>query len=227
MIDDLLFTPVVKRFMKAADYLLLPHESYNEHVEEFEKPILYLGTFIDDDVFNRVGAKELRRDKVNILLASTGFEGNLFFDTLKENLESKVGDRIALHIFGKGKILSVYELMEYFKSADICLNIAIPNKQYDSDFLNCKSEIKYAYCVHSETVIISHPTDPYMRAIEHGINGYLIKSDINLWVDTIASLVGSKELRKDITKEAKKDKKKYSLYGVNKRLIQQLKELGE
>ena len=196
-IDDLLSNSTIDYMCKIAHSLVLPNRSYDKYFLKHNKPIRYIHTWIDSDLFDKVEAIRTP-GKFNILWASTAILGFTFMEKLIPEI-SKIPN-VELTILGdtrknfsrlgvSHKPIQPYDkLLGYFKGTQICLN-PIDTVAASKDFCDCKSAIKYLHAGLARVPIISSRSFPYECAIKNKVNGILLDNEVDLWVQEIKNLM--------------------------------------
>lgn len=76
-------------------------------------------------------------------------------------------------------------------------DINIAPLDFYSVFCNAKSELKYFEAALVEIPTIASPTDPYARAIQHQVTGFLAKNEVD-WYDFLKLLIENPSIRQTI-----------------------------
>lgn len=183
-------------------------------------------------------------DDFTMVQASTGgFGKNIILDII-DKLEIKykliaIGGSIEL----KGKknvdiypILPEKDMISLIEGSQLLLNpLTIGDKNIISlkprcfapldDFLNSKSEIKYAIAGITKTCLLSSPIERYREVIQDGINGFLLNNNPKEWIDKIVYLYNNQSEIPLIAENAYIDVK--NNYDVSNGVIQVLNILNE
>lgn len=230
MIDDLIINArdeLPKRFIENCDAVMCTSVTLKKNIQLYNKNVYLFHTFIDFDMYQKI--PKCKYNEFTLVWASTGGLGK---DIINKIILAKdrIGSNIKLIIIG-GKseefkninfvetypIISEKELIKVIKGADILLNPMtisdeierfIRSFEYNvEDFLNCKSEIKYAIAGATQTCLLTSPKESYIKAIEDGVNGFIIKDDPEMWIEKIKYLYKNRSIKNQVAMNAYNDVK--------------------
>jgi len=250
-IDDLILesqncTPI--DFIKKVDVVAVPNENYLKHIFTHNPNVILTRTFVDiEEIKNIKNDLNLPKDRLNLLWASTGALGkdlmkNLIPEITKQFPTTLIHclGRIEFSNFKNTKCYPIQpypEFVKFCKACDIILNPISYDTQSDNaliarklkdttlkDFIDCKSEIKYAHAGICKTPIISSVSSSYKYAIKNKINGFLAEN-LQDWIDAISLLTTEKALKNKIVNNAYDDVlNNYSLSTVSQRIYNDLEK---
>ncbi|PKM94209.1 MAG: hypothetical protein CVU84_12160 [Firmicutes bacterium HGW-Firmicutes-1] len=235
LLDDLLLDdqdglPI--EFIKRCNAVICSNDSIEKHIQMYNKNVHVLRTFVDMKVIDKTQAMELAG--FNIIWASTGGFGldimKQIITTIRNELDINficMGGSAKLFKSIEGTtivpIVPFEQMVSYLKGCQILLNPMIAdeaaiiriqkrNRRTIKEFIDCKSEIKYALAGATNTAIISSKTSSYLYAIKDNENGILVDSAPEDWIKAIKRLYYDENLRSHIINNAYNDvAKNYTL----------------
>jgi glycosyltransferase involved in cell wall biosynthesis len=222
-IDDLLLNDVIKNLIQIVDLVLVPNENYLKYYGELNSNFKFFKTFIDVDFIEKIYPKQ-KNDKFNILWASTGLLGKSFMENLIPSLLETFDD-IEINIIGDHKkkskthkvnlipITKYDNFIAHLKGSDLLLNpICDDNSLHNLDFINCKSEVKYANAGICRVPIITSKSYAYEKCIKNNFNGIILDNKIEEWVDAVKKIKNNLDFKNYIINNAYEDTlKNYNL----------------
>ncbi|MCT4686665.1 glycosyltransferase [Vallitalea sp.] len=234
MIDDLVIEDqygLPKELMKRCHALICHNKLMSQQINKYNKNIYVLRTYVDMDVIKNVEKKNLD-EEFYVSWVSTGAIGRkLIFDII--NRISKENSNIRFITMSGSSFLSGVEnvisyryvpfknMISFLKGTHILLNPVPTHDNYFKEkiekrsqktieeFLNCKTEIKYALAGATRNAIISSKTAPFLYTIKNKQNGLLVNDTVEEWVAAINRLYKDDELREKIIENTYKDVLKY------------------
>ena len=64
-----------------------------------------------------------------------------------------------------------------------------------NDFINCKSEVKYAMAGASKTCLLTSPIENYIKVITNGVNRFIIDDDAEMWIEQVKYLYKNRDIK--------------------------------
>lgn len=250
MIDDLILDTqdgLPKKLAEKCDGLICFNELLRDYFSQYNNNIYTLHTFIDIELYDSV--EKYNFNKFTVVWASTAGLGiNLINQII--DLKANCGidfDLIALGtrstLLKHDNNISIYpiipeeEMISIIKGADLLLNPMTPDqfindaitKIYNSDvndFLNSKSEVKYAISGMCKTCLLTTGQRAYKRCIKNGVNGFILSDNPNEWISLIEYLYYNDEYKNKIALNAYNNvKQEYDILLVANKLYKILGEI--
>lgn len=218
LIDDLVLdaqggTP--KRFIQSCNAAICTSRTLERYVKKYNENVYIFHTFIEFDLYESVPFTEY--DKFTLVWVSTGGLGKDIIREIINNRDSMGMDFNLIAIGGHTKefeevknvetypILSEYEMIEKIKGADILLNPMSVSEDIEptlrvlsngniTDFLNCKSEVKYAIAGAAQICLLTSPIENYSKVVKNMENGVIINDDPEEWIKMIEYLFENREI---------------------------------
>jgi len=228
LIDDLVIEDqegLPKKFMLRCNAVICSTEAMKRHLSDYNKNIHVLRTFVDSEAVETT--KKTGLDGFNIMWASSG---GLSLDLIRVLIpqvrkEMKVeficlgrNTRYLSNIEGTTcyPILPFEQMIALLKDCQLLLNPMVPDRntiiaiterthKTIDEFLDCKSEIKYALAGATKTAIISSKREAYLFAIENNKKGLLVEDTVESFIEAIKKLYFDTNLRNSIIQEAYMD----------------------
>jgi len=231
-LDDLILNNDTTFMMSLVDTLCVPNQSYDKHTTIYNSNVFHTRTFVDIKETEKPSRFPLNKKGINLIWASTGGLGAGFMHSLVPYLERHLSNANIFIIGNKSgefrkyanttvlPILSYEKYISYLKSCDVCLNPISSDSLYfrnikNTDFINCKSEIKYLLAGISKTPMVSSKSIPYEYAIKNGVTGFVLDNNLKEWLTSIKKLITNKPFKKDVVNNAYNHvKKDYSLESI-------------
>lgn len=227
------------KIMEKSDVVLAPNKFMEGKQKEHNPNTYIIRTHIDLDSFEKCPpVTGYHKDVINIGWFSGNGLGVDIVGQLFPKLMEKYGDKIHIHFFAidlfkkeadrryKNNIVKAHGLLDIgqmfsaLKPLDFIINpmdhnalafrfIGKHKKDEISDFINCKSEIKFVNAGAAGLPLITTPNPAYRHTIRNGQNGFLAEN-IDDWMKYIDLLIKNEKKRKQIGLAAKEEV--YSVY---------------
>lgn len=216
LIDDLVLnvenkTPI--DFIKKCNAVICTSKTLEKYIRVYNEKVYRFHTFIDFDLYESIQSNKY--DKFTLAWVSTGGLGK---DIIRNiiNYRKYIGIDFNLIIIGNQAkeftgvnnveaypIMSEIEMIKKIKGVDILLNPMVVGPELEStinlisnnnisDFINCKSEVKYAIAGAIKACLITSSTENYIKAIKNMENGIIVNDNPGEWIRMIQYLYKSK-----------------------------------
>lgn len=237
-IDDLLVTSIILKFISIVDLVMVPNELYLKYYGKFNSNFQYIKTFIDvEKIIKIIPSKNVKKNKFNMLWASTGLLGKKFMEELAPEICKNFPDS-HLYVIGSGSEkfknfkniiclpnLPFDQFISYVKSCDVLLNpVSIDQDTFRGipmeDFINCKSEVKYVTSAICKIPIITSKSYCYTKAINNLVNGVILDNNISDWLNYIKLIKDNINFKKTLINNSFKDvSQNYNLKETAKKIF--------
>lgn len=221
------------KFINHCTDVLCTSKTLAKYIKKYNDNVHVFHTFIDVESFDNI--KQIKSEKFTLVWASTGALGSNIIEGIVENKEAFKFDFDLIVIggmygqFNNSKWIKSYpilkeeEMISLIKGADILLNpLTLSEKNIEAikyrckeplnDFLNSKSEVKYAIAGICKTCILSSKTESFYKVIKNGVNGFILDNNVDDWIKCIQYLYYHKdELNKIIQNSYNEVKDEYSI----------------
>lgn len=214
LIDDLILEsqnclPI--KFIRTCDAVLCTSNTLARYIKNYNDKVYTFHTFIEASLWDKVEFNKY--DNFTMVWASTGGLGSNIIREIIDNIEIKY----KLIAIGGGAIefkgvknIDVYpilpekEMIGLVKGAQLLLNpLTLNDRNIKSlkprcyapldDFLNSKTEIKYAIAGITKTCLLTSPIERCREAIDNGVNGFLIDDNPKEWINRILYLYNNQD----------------------------------
>lgn len=207
-IDDLLLhdqggVPIF--FIKSVDTVIVPNHTLERCISSYNKNIEIFRTFTDT-------TRELTHIKSPKFTITTASTGGLGIDFLKELIPKIKRDDVEINCIGNyGQlrrlganthlVLPKKRMYDILDRTHVYLNLTSMSNFVKNlvsyrlgefsldDFVNCKSEIKYAMAGLTKCLLITSPSDSYKYVIKNGVNGFMLEESADEWAKLINDIV--------------------------------------
>ena len=225
MIDDLVINArdgLPKKIIEVCDAVMCTSVTLKKYIEPYNKNIYLFHTFVNFEMYQEIPKSNY--NDFTVVWASTGGLGK---DIINKILLAKerIGEDVKFIIIG-GKseefnnfsfvetypIVAENELIKIIKGSDILLNPMTISDEIEivirsfadnvNDFINCKSEVKYAMAGASKTCLLTSPIENYIKVITNGVNGFIIDNDAEMWIEKIKYLYKNRDIKNMVVMNA-------------------------
>jgi glycosyltransferase involved in cell wall biosynthesis len=210
-LDDLLCYTILRDIVSFCDGMLVPQEIYPRYFGDVCKKFYKIDTFVDlKEVYQIIPSNDIydfnydaSTSKINLVWASTAGLGYDFIcDVIQELNKRDINYRLFTMGLSEPKklkgavhlgMLQYDEMISVVKACNVLLNpISTPKDTLygvpAKDFIDGKSAVKYVIAGACHVPIISSRSDPYSKAITHGVNGFLLNNNPVDWARAIKKL---------------------------------------
>lgn len=249
-IDDLILESqggMPKILTSKCDAAICSSKTLASYLKKYNNNVYIIHTFGDIDFWESI--KGSIYNKFTMIWASTGGLGKSIIKGILSK-RNELGFEFQLIAIGKGAsefnniknvitypILTEKRMMEIIKGSNILLNPMNNNDETKKiiktvftgesiDFLNSKSEIKYAIAGVAKTCLLTSPVENYLKVIKNRENGIIISDNIDDWIKEIKFVYYNSDVVKEITQKAYENvKNNYTIDAVAKSFIHILEEI--
>lgn len=244
MIDDLILEAqngLPKIFAESCNAVLCTSDTLAKHLRLYNPNVYTFHTFINVEILDKIPSSKY--DKFTVAWASTGSFGR---NIIKEIINRRDELKFDFNLIAIGKysnefngvegvitypILQEEKMINVIKGAQVLLNPVIVNENLKADllkacsanlddFLNSKSEIKYAISGITKTCLLTSCTDSFTKVIKNDVNGIFLEDNPKAWLEAIEFLYNNQDKAQIIAQNAYEHvKKEYTSDVVAKQLI--------